>query len=184
MPAVRVNSRMPTAGAIGETLWLSFPKPGGVLSLNDRVHWTVRHQLEQVWQTAAWAAGNNARRAHPAAVAALLQHTPTLVEVELPVAARRRRDPHNFVATVKPIIDGLVFARLWPDDSEEFVRVVDPVFVDPVTSTTAPQPAARDREGPAVAGLKFQPSIPGRKGAASCLPPPKIQTTSIDSAAS
>lgn len=34
---------------------------------------------------------------------------------------RRRRDPNNYHATTKPLMDGLVDAGVFPDDSSEFV---------------------------------------------------------------
>ena len=41
---------------------------------------------------------------------------------------KTRRDPHNVFATVKPIVDGLVDARFWPDDTAEWVTVLEPEF--------------------------------------------------------
>ena len=77
------------------------------------------------WRRAAWAHAVNAisrgrlQRGTP----------PCIVRVRIPVTSlNRRRDPHNYVATVKPIIDGLVDARIWPDDTADWVTVVDPVF--------------------------------------------------------
>lgn len=53
----------------------------------------------------------------------------SLVHVTLPVkSVNTRRDPHNFVATVKPIIDGLVHAGLWPDDTAAYVKTDEPSF--------------------------------------------------------
>lgn len=39
--------------------------------------------------------------------------------VDLDVRGNRRRDPHNYHATMKPIVDRLVQAGLWPDDTPE-----------------------------------------------------------------
>jgi hypothetical protein len=44
------------------------------------------------------------------------------------VTDRRRRDPHNYFATVKPIIDGLVDAGLWPDDTPAWVTTTEPAL--------------------------------------------------------
>lgn len=41
---------------------------------------------------------------------------------------RRRRDPHNFAPTLKHVIDGLVDAGLWPDDTPEYVRTLEPAL--------------------------------------------------------
>jgi hypothetical protein len=40
-----------------------------------------------------------------------------------------RRDPHNYVATVKPLIDELVDMDLVPDDTAEWVSVAEPKLV-------------------------------------------------------
>ncbi|AYD89689.1 hypothetical protein D5R93_05835 [Actinomyces lilanjuaniae] len=78
-----------------------------VLSLNDRRHWSQaaprRRAIRQVAaQTAVVGRAPRLRRARLA--------------VEIAFPDRRRRDPHNFMATVKPIVDGLVDAGVLPDD--------------------------------------------------------------------
>ena len=45
------------------------------------------------------------------------------VTVKLPVRDSRRRDPHNYGGAVKALVDGLVDAGAWPDDTAEFVVV-------------------------------------------------------------
>ena len=78
-----------------------------VLNLNDRNHWskaaskrrTIRQLAEQ---TARFSRAPRLERAR------------LVVEIAFP--DRRRRDPHNFMATVKPIVDGLVDAGVLPDD--------------------------------------------------------------------
>ena len=51
---------------------------------------------------------------------ARFSHAPSLerarLVVEIAFPDRRRRDPHNYMATVKPIVDGLVDAGVLPDD--------------------------------------------------------------------
>lgn len=45
-----------------------------------------------------------------------------VVQVTIPFNAKRRRDPHNYCGTVvKAVIDGLVSARAWPDDTPDYV---------------------------------------------------------------
>ena len=52
---------------------------------------------------------------------------PTRVQVTLTFPTQRRRDPHNYVGTVcKAIVDGLVHAHVWPDDTAEWVTVTEP----------------------------------------------------------
>jgi hypothetical protein len=61
---------------------------------------------------------------------ALDEIPPSIVRVTIPFTQHRRRDPHNYVGTVvKWIIDGLVYAGAWPDDTPEWVEVLEPVLV-------------------------------------------------------
>jgi len=51
-----------------------------------------------------------------------LEMLPSFVRVTFGVRdPGRRRDPHNYMPTVKAIIDGLVDAGVWPDDTPEDV---------------------------------------------------------------
>lgn len=103
---------------------ISFPAPGKTITLNGREHWALKARLNKMWRQAAWAAGIETGRT-PGARAL----PPSVVTVEIPVRGDRRRDPHNWMATVKPIIDGLVDAGLWPDDDQAHVAVSEPVLV-------------------------------------------------------
>ena len=99
-------------------LELPMTKP---LSMNSRQHWRVKAK-----EVAAVRA-----MAHAAAQAA---QVPTLerIAIELHYAPRdkRRRDPLNLVATLKPVEDGLVDAHVVPDDTPEYVQPTMPV-IDP-----------------------------------------------------
>ena len=54
---------------------------------------------------------------------------PSLVTVALPFARAGTRDPMNYVGTVvKALIDGMVDAGCWPDDTAEWVEVRQPVL--------------------------------------------------------
>lgn len=101
---------------------LTFDAPAPLLNLNDRMSWRPRGVFVEAWRRAAWAAavqiGQPAVRRRPA----------SWVTVSLPVADRRRRDPHNFAPTMKAIIDGLVDAGVWPDDTPEYVTTTEPVL--------------------------------------------------------
>jgi crossover junction endodeoxyribonuclease RusA len=52
----------------------------------------------------------------------------TTVEVTLPIPDNRTRDPSNYLPPVKAVIDGMVDAGVWPDDSPAFVSVLEPVL--------------------------------------------------------
>lgn len=52
---------------------------------------------------------------------------PSIIMVTIPFTQRRRRDPHNYCGTVlKAIIDGLVRAGAWPDDTPEYIGHREP----------------------------------------------------------
>jgi hypothetical protein len=52
---------------------------------------------------------------------------PSVVMVEIPFNMVRTRDPHNYCGTVvKAIIDGLVLAGAWPDDTPDQVGHMEP----------------------------------------------------------
>jgi Holliday junction resolvase RusA-like endonuclease len=54
---------------------------------------------------------------------------PALVRVHIPFPVDRRRDPHNYCGTVvKAIVDGLVNAGAWDDDTPEFVEHISPIL--------------------------------------------------------
>lgn len=97
---------------------IEFIAPGRLLSMNDRQHWRSKATATKAWR---W-------RTHSAVLVGW-QLAPCTVTVELPVRDNRRRDPHNYFATVKPIIDGLVDAGLWPDDTPEWVTTTEPRLV-------------------------------------------------------
>lgn len=104
---------------------IEFEQPARTLSMNDRVHWRVRARLTRAWRHAAQMAAcaqlgsSPSKRSRPACE----------VRVDFPVrAVGARRDPHNLAPTVKACIDGLVDAGVWPDDTDEFVVVIDPRF--------------------------------------------------------
>ena len=78
-----------------------------VLNLNDREHWRLKaNKSKHIRQLAEQIA--RASRA--------LHLKRALLTVEIAFPDRKRRDPHNWMATVKPIVDGLVKAGVLPDD--------------------------------------------------------------------
>lgn len=55
---------------------------------------------------------------------------PCLVRFAFPVPDNRRRDPANLVGTVvKWAVDGLVIGGVWPDDSPEYVSIIEPLLI-------------------------------------------------------
>lgn len=109
------------------TISITFRAPGPLMSMNDRLHWSARARLARSWRHAAHIAARNTINT-PSSSRGPLPLPPSTVTVVLPVRDRRRRDPHNYFATVKPVIDGLVDAGLWPDDTPEWVTTTEPAL--------------------------------------------------------
>jgi len=88
------------------------------LSANDRLHWSVRKRLTEMWRTTgAW-------QAHKQGVPSLPGGR-VICELRLFVRKNaRRRDPANWSPTAKALVDGLVDAEVFPDDDS--TRVVGP----------------------------------------------------------
>lgn len=86
--------------------------PYGLLSANTRHHWSVNREVARTWR-------------HAAATAARTQGIPTMTRARVIVtfhkATARRYDPGNLAPVSKAIVDGLVDAGVFPDDSHEYV---------------------------------------------------------------
>lgn len=107
---------------------ITFPPPVRPWSTNDRVHWAQRAELTRLWRNAArlYARVQHSERCADKAG----RPVPSYVEVTVPFTRKGRRDPHNYTGTVvKAIVDGLVDAHLWPDDTPEWVTVKEPKLV-------------------------------------------------------
>lgn len=131
------------------TVDLTFTAPTRPLSINksNGMHFAARRRLLDPWEDAAWATARNARFAMAREVRQV-QWTPVpvTVQVVLPFHTRARRDAHNYTGTnVKAVVDGLVRAGIVPDDTPEWVTVLDPEFAivpqgDPMTATIRIRP--------------------------------------------
>ncbi len=82
------------------------------LTANQRLHWVTRSQ-----RTACWRHYTNmvAREARIPALPRIGVH------LEIHPPDRHRRDPSNWMPTQKACVDGLVDARVVPDDSPAYV---------------------------------------------------------------
>jgi crossover junction endodeoxyribonuclease RusA len=119
---------------------ITFPQPAELLNMNDRLHWAKKARIVNAWRTATkWGthAARGAQQFHGL--------PPSTVTITLPVKGNRRRDPANYYATVKPIVDGLVDAGLWPDDTPEWVTTTEPVL-DPTAAEVTVTVTLRDIE--------------------------------------
>lgn len=105
---------------------LEFEAPADPVSMNDKDN-RAFGRAKQAWRDTAYyrwieahpGVGPKGRRAP----------TPAVVRVTLPFASSRRRDPINFARTVKHIVDGLVMAGAWPDDTPDYVTQELPTLV-------------------------------------------------------
>lgn len=107
------------------TIVLEFNAPAAPLSINqgNTMHWAKRRRILEPWGDLAWVHARNYRTRNG--------YTPVPVEIQPAYQFRnaRRRDAHNYTGTVtKAIVDGLVRAGLVPDDTPEWVTVLDPIL--------------------------------------------------------
>lgn len=102
-------------------------KPGPLLSLNDRGNDHGRGNAN--WRDAAfWWAKQNQLRCRDAI-------GPVEIWVEFGTSRpNQRRDPHNFIKTVKAICDGFTRAAVWEDDDAKHVHTVEPSFTNAIAA--------------------------------------------------
>lgn len=81
-----------------------------VISMNGRAHWAAVHRQTVALRDRGFYAVRSGP--HPR-----FSHAACRVLVGYPDTSRRR-DAANYMGTVKPIIDGMVAARLLPDDDD------------------------------------------------------------------
>jgi crossover junction endodeoxyribonuclease RusA len=102
---------------------LEIPAYPGWLTLNGRPHWAVKARVTKTYRALA----------HTQSMMAKLPRIErAYVIAELFFATNRRRDPHNWMPTAKAIVDGMVDAGVFPDDSTEHVTGPD-MRIGPVT---------------------------------------------------
>jgi crossover junction endodeoxyribonuclease RusA len=112
---------------------LTFFQPAQRISMNDRMHWGRKSKLTTLWRHAAGNAlihsgvpfGYSPERD---GIQVAEHLPPCYVRVTFPVPDNRRRDADNPAPTVKAIVDGLVDAGLWPDDTPEWVETLGSRF--------------------------------------------------------
>jgi len=104
---------------------LTFKAPSRPLSENEsrRLHWASRKRRLQDWGTLTQVAWRHADHNEKQSI----QGQKVQIRVTLPFPRKARRDPHNYVGTnVKCIIDALVRAGAFEDDTADFVEVLEP----------------------------------------------------------
>lgn len=98
-------------------LFVPLSLAGAWLTSNGREHWRTRAALTKLWRdsTAVLAREANVPR----------YRTRVRVTAVVVCAGQRRRDIGNWYPTVKACVDGLVDARVIPDDSDRWVMGPD-----------------------------------------------------------
>lgn len=98
--------------------------PTRPLSINEErgLHWTRRRARLTPWRDTTYWVAKQGR------LADLIENRRCHVTVVVPVTDRRRRDPHNYLPVAKAVVDGLVLAGVWPDDTPDYVTVTEPVL--------------------------------------------------------
>lgn len=106
----------------GDDAWglvLPIKKP---LSMNDRKDWRSNaDEVATLRQAAGWLA-KAAKIPKCEKIRTTLIYEPK---------DKRRRDPINLMATLKPVQDGLVDVGIVPDDTPEFMETVTPLIDEP-----------------------------------------------------
>jgi crossover junction endodeoxyribonuclease RusA len=110
---------------------LRFTQPNTPLSVNKSkgAHWSRVRAATEPWKLAAFAIAHNTQVKAKRAEWVEQGAQPITVQVVLEFPTHRRRDPHNYTGTVvKAIVDGIVMAGVVPDDTPDWVTVLDPVL--------------------------------------------------------
>lgn len=98
-------------------------KPTDYINLNDRTHHMVKYRLAEVWKQSVWAHAN--QRPKPRIPDESMATVHVAFGVTNPSA---RRDPHNWMPTIKAMIDALTDMGFWKDDDFTHVTVLEPTF--------------------------------------------------------
>lgn len=92
------------------------------LTLNGRDHWRVK-------------ADKTAALRHEAKIRVRAANLPKCTRIQFRLVYqprdRRRRDPSNFLATQKPLLDGVVDSGIIPDDCPPYVDELMPKILKP-----------------------------------------------------
>ena len=107
--ARRVEAKPYVPELVPEGWQVYCPPPVGYfkewLSSNDRDHWRKAGPLKKAWRQIGHEAG-----------LLLPHHEKPYVVATLSFGDNRKRDDHNYMPTVKCIVDGLTDAGVWDDD--------------------------------------------------------------------
>lgn len=105
-------------------LSFNFPQPNLPLSINksNQMHWAARRRYLSDWRLNCRIAYESTMRNKDFPI------KPVTIEYTFTFPRNGRRDPHNYIATAKALTDELVLTGLVPDDTADWVTVVEPVL--------------------------------------------------------
>lgn len=110
------------------------------------LHWSARNKRLHPWRDEfCWLA-----KGHRTAIQAMAKPVTMQLTIRYPIV--RRRDAHNTVGTcAKAACDGIVLAGALPDDTPEYVTMLDPILLvdresQAVTLTIRPAEMSRARD--------------------------------------
>jgi hypothetical protein len=109
---------------MSEKLKIEFIQPNLPLSINksNQMHWAARRRYLSDWRL-------NCRLAYTLAMRNKnFPIKPVTIEYTFTFGRKARRDPHNYIATAKALTDELVLLGLVPDDTADWVTVVEPIL--------------------------------------------------------
>jgi hypothetical protein len=98
---------------------ITFPQPAALLNMNSREHWRPYALKKKAWRAAGCRHVQYAMRTS-------LPLPPSYFMITVDVPDKRRRDPANYHATGKVLLDSCVDAALWPDDTPDWVTTLEP----------------------------------------------------------
>lgn len=103
-------------------------RPDKLINMNDKSHWSSKAATVATWRQAGfWWAKQYKLRCRAVA--------PVEVWTEFGTKQPgKRRDPINFIPTVKAFCDGFTDAAVWPDDSSQYVHTNEPTFTADVAA--------------------------------------------------
>lgn len=105
-------------------------EPWLTMNKTKNMHYMAEHRARMLWWRATAAACLQAKVRPPQ-----FGFPPTELEFTFMFATNRRRDPSNYFANVKPIVDELVRRGFWPDDNPRYVVERIPVLKISPTKT-------------------------------------------------
>jgi len=105
----------------------TFTAPNRAISTNEsnRLHWAQRKRELDPWKDLSWYVFKKATKEQKE----FFTGEKFKCQITIPFNRNARRDPHNYVGTIcKGIVDSLTEANLIPDDTTEFVEVLEPIL--------------------------------------------------------